>query len=135
MTDVPDFANGETTLLSITGIDLSAYSTRDITMQLEYIAQAAQVDRDINGSLIDLSEPQFRKYRVTITCTDVESPVLVGVHPGLPITVVCIPQLGLNKNTEDEQEVLTLSCLVMPWSVSRQEYAGRTGWQIVAEEV
>lgn len=133
--EAPDFDNGETTLLSITGIDLGPYSTRDLTMTLEYIPQASQVDRDINGNLIDLSEPQFRKYRVTIACTDHESPVFIGVAPGTSITITTIPQLGLNRNTAEEQEVLTLTCLVMPWSVSRQEYKASTAWQIVAEEV
>lgn len=132
--DVPNFPT-ETTLLAISGIDLGAYSTRDLTIQLEYIAQATQVDRDINGNLIDLSEPQFRKYRVTISCTDHESPVFVGVPPGTQITVTTVPQLGLNRNTADEQETLTLTCLTLPWTVSRQEYAARTGWQLVAEEV
>lgn len=133
--EVPNFPT-ETTLMSITGIELGPYSTRDLTMTLEPIPQSAQVERDINGNLIDLSEEQFRKYRVTISATDHESPVFAGVFPGHQFTVVCVPQLGLNRDTEDEQEVMTLTCLVMaPWQIGRREYAAQTTWQLVGEEV
>lgn len=135
MADVPNFPT-ETTLMSITGIELGPYSVRDLTMTLEPIAQSVQIDRDINGNLIDLSEPQFQKYRVTISATDHESPVFVGVFPGQQFTVRTVPQLGLNRNSADEQETLELTCMVMaPWQVNRREYAAQTSWQLVGEEV
>lgn len=125
---VPNFPS-ETTLLSIDGIDLGPYSTRDLTMTLEPIDQSSQVDRDINGELIDLSESQFQKYRVTISATDQQSPVFAGVFPGTEITITCVPQLGY-----DDEYPLTLVCLTLPWSLSRREYAAQTTWQLVAEE-
>ena len=73
---------------------------------------------------------------MTISATDHESPIFVGVFPGTAFTVTCVPQLGLNVGTDEEEDVLTLNCLVMaPWQVSRREYAAQTSWSIVGEEV
>jgi hypothetical protein len=43
--------------------------------------------RTINGELHDLSLPQFRKYRSTISCTDKSIPAIDGVFPGTEVTV------------------------------------------------
>src|SRR5687767_11003648 len=135
MPEAPNFPT-QTTLMEITGIELGPYSVRDLTMTLEPIPQSAQIERDINGRLIDMSEPQFQKFRVTIEATDQESPVFADVFPGHEFTVVTVPQLGLNRGTEDEQETMTLNCMVMaPWQVSRREYAAQTSWRIVGEEI
>jgi hypothetical protein len=117
------------TLLAIDGIDLGDYSARGLTMTLTPIEAASVQRRTINGELIDLSAPQFRKFKASISCTDRDAPTLVGVWPGQVVTVTCIPWLGANAT----QIVLTM--MVTSWNTSAQEYASDTAWQIDLVEV
>ena len=70
------------TLLAIDAIDFSDYAVRGITMTLTPIDQAKNLTRDCRGALADISVAQFRQFKVTITCTDHEAPVLSGIWPG-----------------------------------------------------
>lgn len=125
------------TLLSLTGagFDLSDYSLRGLTASLAPIAQSAQIQRDINGNLMDLSVEQFRRYRVEISCTDMESPGFAavssagdGVWPGSLVSVTLLPQLG-------DANALTLAMMVVePWSESQDEWAADVSWNLVLEE-
>lgn len=56
------------TLLALTrtGYSLPEFASRGIQMTLEPIPSASNMRRDINGNLVDLSEPQMRKYRAHI---------------------------------------------------------------------
>jgi hypothetical protein len=117
------------TLLAIDGITLGDYSARGLTMTLTPIEAASVQRRTINGELIDLSAPQFRKFKASISCTDRDAPALVGVWPGQVVTVACIPWLGANAT----QIVLTM--MVTNWNTSAQEYASDTAWQIDLVEV
>jgi hypothetical protein len=119
------------TLLSIDEIDYSSYSVRGITMTLAPIAQATAVARDCRGDLADISLAQFRQYKVTITCTDHEAPVLTDIWPGQDITIACIPGLGAANTTGD---VLTILAKVMAWNTSRDEWAAEVAWQLEAEQ-
>ena len=84
------------TLMAIDDIDFSQYAVRGITMTLEPIAASAKIERTLNGELIDVSDPAFRKYRVTLTCSDMEVPSLIQVWPGTQLTITCLPDLGGN---------------------------------------
>jgi hypothetical protein len=82
-------ANSDT-LLTISGFGNMRYQARGLTQSLELIGEAAQLERTINGKLIDLSVPEFRKYKSTISVSDeVEFPPLDGVFPGMTVTVDC----------------------------------------------
>jgi hypothetical protein len=50
--------------------------------------------RTINGTLIDLAPPQFRKYASEITGNDQTSPALSGVWPGRQVVVDCVSELS-----------------------------------------
>jgi hypothetical protein len=119
------------TLLSIDEIDYSSYSVRGITMTLTPIDQAAALARDCRGALADISLAQFRQYKISISCTDHEAPVLTDVWPGMDITVSCIPGLGAANETGD---VLTILAKVTNWNSSRDEWAAEVAWQLDAEQ-
>src|SRR6185436_15165803 len=119
------------TLLSIDEIDYSSYSVRGITMTLEPIGQAASLARDCRGDLVDISLAQFRQYKVGVTCTDHEAPMLTDVWPGMDITISCIPGLGAANTTGD---VLTILAKVTAWNTSRDEWAAEVAWQLEAEQ-
>lgn len=123
-------------LLEITGIEVGDFASRSIVMSLEPIAQAVRQRRTINGALKDVSRAAFFKYRVSISCTDHESPVLYSVAPGTAIGIRCVEQLGTNStDTDGVQQQLELSCLVESWRVTRDEREADTGWELTANEI
>lgn len=82
------------TLLVLSGQGVAPYSARGLTQTLEPIQSAANTRRSINGSLKDLSQPQFRKYSSTITGNDQLAPAVDGLMPGAALTVDCIAELS-----------------------------------------
>ncbi len=125
-------------LLSFSGsdFDVSDYALRGLSASLTPIAQTAQIERNINGGIVDLSNPSFRKYRIQISCTDQESPGFAamssfsdGIWPGSFVTVTLPPQLG-------SADPLTIDCVVAePWQESLEEYAADNSWQLVLEQI
>lgn len=80
---------GADTLLTISGLGGFQYQARKLTQTLFVIPAAKQLARTINGVLTDISNPAFRKYGSTITCTDVDAPPLDNLWPGMEVTVGC----------------------------------------------
>lgn len=82
-------ANSDT-ILSISSFGNMLYQARGLSQTLEVISASVQLERTINGSLVDLSAAQFRKYASKITCpSDVNAPPIDGVFPGMQVTVEC----------------------------------------------
>ena len=81
------------TLLVLTGIGVPPYAARGLTQTLDPIEAAGSQRRTVNGTLIDLSLAQFRKYRSTIRGRDQQAPALDGVWPGRVVTVSCVAEL------------------------------------------
>jgi len=120
------------TLLAIDAIDFSDYAVRGITMTLEPIDQAKNLARDCRGDLADISLAQFRQYKVSISCTDHEAPVLTDIWPGQDVTITCIPGLGAANGAGD---VLTILAKVTTWNTSRGEWGPEgVAWQLEAEQ-
>lgn len=83
------------TILSISSFGNMLYQARGLSQTLEVIGEATQQERTINGTLLDLSNPQFRKYASTVTApSDVNAPPLDGVWPGMTVTVECAVSLA-----------------------------------------
>jgi hypothetical protein len=123
----------DSTLLELNGITLGDYSCRGLTMTLTPIANANGLRRTVNGTLLDLTAPQFQKYAATITCEDLDAPTLVDVWQGKPVTVTCVP--GLNDIGGDTTSSLVLDMMVDSWNTSRDEYASKTNWTLNLLEV
>lgn len=133
---MPTIDATHTTLLRIDDITLSPYATRQIQVSVEPIAQASQVARDVNGTLFDLSLDQFRKYSVTISGADQESPILTSVWPGKAVSVSLIPNVGINEDsTGDTSGEITLNMLVVSWSNDVDEQEAEASWEISFEEI
>jgi hypothetical protein len=120
------------TLLTIDDIDFSSYAVRGITMTLTPIDQAKSLARDCRGELADISVAQFRQYKVSITCTDHEAPVLTDIWPGQDVTITCIPGLGVSNTTGED--VLTILAKVTAWDTSRDEWSAEVAWRLDAEQ-
>ena len=88
------------TLLTITPLSgqdsfyLTPYSARGLTQTLEWRDQPTNVEIDINGVAQDLTFPQFRKWKSTITCRDVETPAIDAAFIGQAVTVDCAIELA-----------------------------------------
>jgi hypothetical protein len=137
------------TLLTLTGIGVAPYATRGLRMNLEPIPQAANLHRNVNGGFVDLGDPLFRLYRVTIECTDQRAPPFGGLWPGQAVTLECPMEMGQMTLTSDRTAVSgstnteegvtyfrpSLSCVVVSFSQGGAEYTPEVSWSLVLEEV
>jgi len=82
------------TLLVLSDSGVPLYSARGVIQTLTPIGAAANLVRDINGELVDLSDNEFQKFSSNISCTDVNPPALNGVWPGKVLTVDCAFELA-----------------------------------------
>lgn len=86
---------GSDTILSISSFGNMLFQARGLSQTLEVIAEASQTARTINGTLIDLSAPQFRKYASKITVPSEIYPTPIdGIFPGMTVTVACAVSLA-----------------------------------------
>ena len=67
------------TLLVLSGPGVQPYSARGLTQTLEPISAKSRVRRTVNGTLVDVSDAVFEKYRSTISCADQTVPALNDV--------------------------------------------------------
>lgn len=140
------------TLLTLTGIGVVPYSTRAASQTLEPIGQAAaNVYRDVNGTLRATGGTSFQKYKSTITCTDQRPVAIDGVWPGRTVTVGCIQTLAyLTSGGSPARTVVTgsdliegdwtfyrpeLDMMVVGFSVQEDEYGAEVSWRMDLEEV
>ncbi len=87
-------ANSDT-LLTISSFGNMLYQARGLVQTLTVIGEATQLERTVNGNLIDMSAAQFRKYASKITISnEVDTPPLDGVFPGMQVTVGCVAGLA-----------------------------------------
>ncbi len=85
---------GKDTILVISGMGSMLYQARGLTQTLSVVGEAKQMERTVNGTLLDLSAPQFRKYESKIDCSDVYAAPLDGIWPGMEVTVDCALSLA-----------------------------------------
>jgi hypothetical protein len=138
-------------LLSLSGIGVPPYSARGATQTLEPIDQSSQTRRTINGSLVDLSRSEFRKYKSTISCSDQQPPAVDGVWPGQEVTVDCIAELCfLTSSAGPQRTAVTgservdgsftfyrprLTMRVISFSQNTDDYGAVVSWSMQLEEV
>lgn len=137
------------TVLSLLGLGVPPYSARGLTQTLEPIDQAANVQRTINGELIDLSSAAFRKFKSTISGTDQRPPSCDGLWPGRQIVVDCIEDLAYPEGGTPQRPVVEgssfaeagftyyrprLTMVVTDFQLSRDEYGAQVGWSMSLEE-
>lgn len=140
------------TLLSISGLGGFQYQARGLTQTLQVIQEATDLDRSVNGTLIDLSNPIFRKYKSRITCTDVDAPPLDNLWPGMTVIVDCAVNLCYqngNPGSPHRSEVSgssytqgsftfyrpVLEMLVSTFTQNFDEWKGDNQWSLELEEV
>lgn len=140
----------DSTLLEISGIDLSPYAARGLTQTLNPVDQSKDLRRTINGELVDFSVEQFRKYASVISGNDQMPPGLSGIWPGRDVMVECIAELYYpTASGNAEREIVVgservegpytyyrpiLSMRVVDFSQSFDEWAAQVSWSLTLEE-
>jgi hypothetical protein len=68
---------------------LPFYSARELTQTMTPIGASKSQRRTINGQLVDLSQPKFRKYASQISARTVRPPAIDKVFPGAQLVIDC----------------------------------------------
>lgn len=139
------------TILVLEGMGVPPYSARGLTQTLEPIAAAPDLRRTVNGTLINLSAAEFRKYRSSIRGNDQDPPAVEAVWPGKVLTVDCIVELAYESMTDGPARSVVsgssrsadgftfyrpqLTMMVVGFSVERDEWGAAVGWALELEEV
>lgn len=142
---------GYETLLVIEGVGIAPYSARGLNQSWGLIDAAKNFRRTVNGTLINLSPPQFKKLTTSITCTDVNPPALDGVALGLEVVVDWVVEFSyLTAGGSPAHEVVPgssyeegeftfyrprVTMIVKDYSGSVAEWDAMTPWQLDLEEV
>lgn len=142
----------DSTLLAFAEFDIPPYSARGITQRIEPISATQQLRRTVNGVLTDFSDPIFRKYQSTISCRDMDHPVLDDIWPGMQLTVDCIAEFK-HRDATGEAAARTavagsertadgyvyyrpqLTMLVTGFRVDVDEWGAEIGWTMELAEV
>lgn len=153
---MPTFENvlpgGADTLLTISGLGGFQYQARGLSQTLSPIGQLKQQLRTINGRLIDVSNPAFRKYASKITCTDVDAPPLDNLWNGMIVTVQCAASLAYQTgNPGSPYKTIVagseytnghftfyrpeMEMMVMDFHQTFDEWKADNGWELDLEEV
>ena len=82
--------------------ELTPFSARGLSQTLEQITSITGQGtplgklfrRDVNGTLVNLSYPQFQKYQSVVTCKDTETPCFDGAWMGAVVDVQCAAELN-----------------------------------------
>lgn len=116
------------------GVSLSEYAARGIKAGIGPIDAAKQSRRDINGTLVDTSNPAFRKYRLSLSCDDMDSPGFGevttdadGHWPGDRVFVTVLPHMA-------SAGAMNLTMLLKDWNVERDEWGAATSWSAELEQ-
>lgn len=143
------------TLLSFAEFTIPPYSARGIAERFRPIGESAQLARTVNGDLINLLagvSDDFKKFELTITCTDQDHPVLDTLWPGDTLTVSCATEFKYVDNTagtpartpvdgssRDENGYVyyrpILTMMVASYDVSKDEFGADIGWTLELVEV
>lgn len=121
--------------LVFTKIGLGDYCARGVTETKEPIDEAANLARDVNGNLLDLSNPAFQKWRFTWSGDDLDFPAAGGMWPGMEFTVTPLVNLasggtGATGATGSGSVNVRLKSLRFEYD----EWGAAKRWQITAEQ-
>lgn len=133
---------------------VNPYSARALRGTLRPIAMASGTDklaRTVNGTLVDISAPQFRKYMLEANGDDMAAPALDGLWVGMAVTVNSHVELayltagGSPGRTPVPGSVWfdgaftyyspQFQMLVANLEIEREEWAAKVRWSLVLEEI
>lgn len=129
---------------------LPPFSAVGVTQVLEPIDLSGGIYRTVNGDMLDLTEPAFRKYRTSISCTYNRAPVLDKAWQGMIVQMDCAcelcwvtgdtPERTMVPDTERTSGHFTFArprLIVMITKISHafNEWPADYAWSLEGEEV
>jgi len=134
-------------------------SCMNVTTEYAPIAESANIVRTWNGTAVNLTAPQFRLYRVTLSCDeDLVPPALAHLWPGERFSLVPAEEWSEPTTKPQQRAAHTGTTRIVdahfvagtsgrrlyrpvldlvvtePWRVSVNERTKLHSWQLVAEE-
>ena len=141
-------------LIDGTGPCVTPYSARALKGTLSPIDAAKGSDklrRTVNGTLIDVSAPQMRKYQLEVAGNDQAAPALDGLWVGMAAVVDCHVELayltaagGAGRSAVSGSERVEgaytyyrpqFSMRVVDLQTETDEWAANVGWSLTLEEI
>lgn len=131
-------------------IVMPAGSSFGVSTSIRLIGAAASMRRTVNGRLVVIADPAFRKYAVSINASDMILPPIFDLYTGQRVTVelaTIIRERGQiptrpyvfdtlqTGNGWIEYRPILVCLVVEPPEMSDEEYAGTASWSIELEEV
>jgi hypothetical protein len=139
---------------SDTAPGVAPYSARGLNGTLSPIDAARGADklrRTVNGTLVDISAPQMRKYQLEVAGSDQAPPALDGVWVGMEVLVDCHVELAYltaggtpgrspvtgSERVEGDYTYYRpqLSMRVVELQIERSEWEADVGWSLTLEEI
>jgi hypothetical protein len=134
---------------------VNPYSTRGLRGTLSPIDAARGnnlLARTVNGTLIDISAPQMRKYKLEVTGNDQAPPPTDGLWVGMTVTVNCHVELAYRTGAGGSPERTPVSgstrvegaysyyrpsfqMMIVELQISREEWESVYNWQLSLEEI
>lgn len=131
--------------------EYSARGLKGTLVPIDLARGSDKLARTVNGTLIDISAPQMRKYRLEAAGEDMDPPALDGLWVGMQVLVYCHVELGrhtdagtLGRNavpssTRTEGAFTfyrpSLTMLIVEYQSERAEWEDKCSWSLVLEEV
>ena len=138
------------TLLRLSSVGIPPYSARGLTQTFKPISQSAQLKRDVNGNLKDISFDGFKKYSSSISGGDQQPPNFDGKWPGLVVVVDCLFEFSYTtiggaaarpvvSGSPRVEGLFTLyrpqlTMRIMDFNVSTDEWGAQVSWSLDLEE-
>lgn len=140
------------TNLKMTGDGVQPYATRGATQTLNPIQQATQLDRTVNGKLVNIAfDDGFQKFASTISCNDQTAPAFEKSWPGLTVTVECISELSYKTDGGSPSRTVvtgssrtdgdytfyrpSLIMMIIGYTMQTDEYGAAVSWSMQLEEI
>ena len=135
--------------LVLSGLGEVDFSARGLTERLDPTAGGA-VRRTVNGTLVDVTDPAFRKYALRLSANDQEPPALDGAWIGQQVVVDTVSTIAYLTSGSPGRTVVPgsthvvgsftvyrprLTMLIAGWSLERDEWGALTSWSLDLEEV
>ena len=130
------------------------YSARGLKGTLTPIDLARGSDklaRTVNGTLIDLSAPQMRKYQLEANGDDQDPPALDDLWVGMLVLIYCHVEIGRHTASgapahdavpgsiryQDDWTFYrpSMQMRIVEFSIERAEWEAKVSWSLVLEEV
>lgn len=82
--------------LQLSGIEIPAGADSEISMSINLISSAADMQRTVNGDLLNVARSVFRKYAVSLSGSGMRPAGLAGLAPGDYVELISFEEMPIS---------------------------------------